>query len=214
MTKLIPNHQQPPLASPTPMAPNPSARSLLDHGPVEMVPQICVFYCVFSSIDCATRSSRLCALLYVCKLKHAVCCVCCVFCCMCAVTCKLKHAVCCMGCVLCFVRSQVFTETTSLWCATLCCVSLFTHSQSHTHIHSHSLVLVVMMRSKEFKTKIYSHVHSLILSMVCAAVWSDPVHGQGTNTAFDTSFFASRGFQQSSQVLHQSSRRLQQWGSA
>ena len=41
---------------------------------------------------------------------------------------------------------------------------LFTHSQSHTHIHSLSLVLVVMMEAKEFKTKIYSHAHSLILS--------------------------------------------------
>ena len=31
----------------------------------------------------------------------------------------------------------------------------------YTHIHSLSLVLVVMMKSTEFKTKIYSHAHSL-----------------------------------------------------
>ena len=46
--------------------------------------------------------------------------------------------------------------------------SLFTHSQSHTHIHSPSRVLVVMMKSKEFKTKIYSHAHSLILHLTCS----------------------------------------------
>ena len=39
----------------------------------------------------------------------------------------------------------------SCWGKTLCCVSLFTHSQSHTHIHSLSLELVVMMKSKEFE---------------------------------------------------------------
>ena len=37
-------------------------------------------------------------------------------------------------------------------------------SQSHTHIHSLSFVLVAVMKSKELKTKIYPHAHSLILS--------------------------------------------------
>ena len=35
----------------------------------------------------------------------------------------------------------------------------------HAHIHSLSLVLVFMMKAKEFKTKIYSRAHSLILSL-------------------------------------------------
>ena len=41
---------------------------------------------------------------------------------------------------------------------------LFTQSQSLTHIHSLSLVLVVM-KAKDFNTKIYSHADSLILSL-------------------------------------------------
>ena len=40
------------------------------------------------------------------------------------------------------------------------------------HIHSLSPVLVVMMKSKELKTKIYSHAHSLILYLtVCLSHW-------------------------------------------
>ena len=41
----------------------------------------------------------------------------------------------------------------------------FNLTLSLTHIHSLSPVLVVMMKSKELKTKIYSHAHSLILSL-------------------------------------------------
>ena len=45
-------------------------------------------------------------------------------------------------------------------------LSHLTLTHSHTHTHSLSLVLVVMMKSKELKTKIYSHADSLILSLI------------------------------------------------
>ena len=73
--------------------------------------------------------------------------------------------------------------------ASHCCVSmcLCSHCVSHcvaavylslhTHIHSLSRVLVVMMKSKELKTKIYSHAHSLILShCVCDEACAVQVH--------------------------------------
>ena len=51
----------------------------------------------------------------------------------------------------------------SLFLFTLLCI--FVHTLTITHyVHSLLLVLVVMTKSKEFKTKIYSHAHSLILS--------------------------------------------------
>ena len=36
---------------------------------------------------------------------------------------------------------------------------------THSHIHSLSLLLVAMMRSKKLQATIYSHAHSLILSI-------------------------------------------------
>ena len=47
------------------------------------------------------------------------------------------------------------------------CVSLSTHTDTHTHIHL--LSLTVMLKSKELKTKIYSHADSLILSTLHSA---------------------------------------------
>ena len=57
----------------------------------------------------------------------------------------------------------------AIWMGTERCLCpvplpLLQFSQSHTGIHSLSLVLVVMMKSKELKTKIYSHADSLIHS--------------------------------------------------
>ena len=45
------------------------------------------------------------------------------------------------------------------------CVIALALSLSLIHTHSLSLLLVVMMQSKELKNKIYSHPHSLILSL-------------------------------------------------
>ena len=42
----------------------------------------------------------------------------------------------------------------------------------YTLTHPSSLVLVVMMKSKEFKTKIYSHAHSLILVLFLSLLLS------------------------------------------
>ena len=82
----------------------------------------------------------------------------------------------CAGFSWCDTASQCVHAVSACWTGFWLSFSLhtlpfsLTLTFSLTHIHSLSPVLVVMMESKELNTKIYSHAHSLVLSLHTVSV--------------------------------------------